>query len=530
MVRRLAWAFGLTLAIASPALAQQPAAHAHAENAFAQVAEQQVRPLFAKHCLACHGEEKPKGDLRLDQLSVDLSDAATRDKWSAVLDRLAAGEMPPKERPRPSEQDVRLVLDSIRPHLTAAIASDRARQGRTVLRRLNRVEYQNTVRDLLGIDLELKDRLPLDSSANGFDNSGAALHTSSFLMDRYLEAADAALNVAIANGPQPPVVKKRLFCKDERHIKVTTEKVFLPREEGLVFFSSSAWHGVTMTQFYPPDRGRYRIRISAYGYQSADKPVTYRVDAGPMLMGTKNHLVNYFDALPDQPTIAEFVDHFEARDHIRILPYGLASAQTVDKVGADKYDGPGLAVEWVEVEGPLFDRWPPESHHRIFGDLPQAPAPIYNQPKRVEVISSDPMVDAERILRGFACRAYRRSVTDDDIKPLLALVEAKLAEQYSFEQAVRVGLKAVLVSPSFLFLRERPGRLDDFALANRLSYFLWSSLPDERLLELAGQNKLSDAAILREEVERMLADPKAAAFTENFVGQWLGLRDIDFTE
>jgi len=530
MVRRSTWGAGLALAIAASAFAEQPAAHPHSASAFAQVAEQQIQPLFAKHCLACHATDKPKGDLRLDQLSADLNDAATRDKWSAVLERLAAGEMPPKERPRPPEQDVRLILDSVRPQLAAAIASDRARQGRTVLRRLNRVEYQNTIRDLLGIDLELKDRLPLDSSASGFDNSGAALHMSSFLMEKYLDAADTALSVAIANGPQPPAVNKRLSCKDERHIKVTTEKVFLSRDDALVFFSSSAWNAVTVTQFYPPDRGRYRIRISAYGYQSADKPVTYRVDAGPMLMGTKNHLVNYFEAPANQPTVAEFVDHFEARDHFRLVPYGLASAQAVDKVGADQYDGPGLAVEWVEVEGPLYDRWPPECHRRIFGDLLQGPAPIYNQPKRVEVISSDPMVDAERILRGFAARAYRRPVTDDDIKPLLALVEAKLAEQYSFEQAVRVGLKAVLVSPSFLFLRESPGHLDDFALASRLSYFLWSSMPDEPLLELASQKKLSDPAVLREQVERLLADPKAAAFTQNFVGQWLGLRDIDFTE
>ena len=529
MVRRPYWACLLVLLFAAPVHSQQPA-DAHPVAAFAKLHEEHVRPFFAKHCLACHGNDKPKGDLRLDQLAADLNDAATRDKWTTVLERLAAGEMPPKEKPRPAVDEIRLVLDAVGPHVKAAIAADRARQGRTVVRRLNRVEYQNTIRDLLGIHLDLKELLPLDSSANGFDNSGAALHTSSFLMERYLEAADAALNVAIANGPQPPLVKKRLFCKDERHVKVTTERVFRPRDEGLVFFSSSAWQAVTISQFYPPDRGAYRFRISACGVQSSGRPVTFEVKAGPMLMGTKNHLVGYFDAPPDEPKVFEFVDHFEARDHIRILPYGLASAQAVNKVGADKYDGPGLAVEWVEYEGPLHDRWPPESHRRIFGDLLQGPAPVYNQRNRVEVISSDPLVDAERILRCFACRAYRRPVTDDDIKPLLSLVESKLAEQYSFEQAVRVGLKAVLVSPSFLFLRENTGRLDDFALASRLTYFLWSSMPDERLLELAGAGTLSDPVVLREQVERLLADPKAAAFTENFVGQWLGLRDIDFTE
>src|SRR5207248_3920158 len=125
--------------------------------------------------------------------------------------------------------------------------------------------------------------------------------------------------------------------------------------------------------------------------------------------------------------------------------------------------------------------------------------------------------------------AFRRGVTDDDVKPFLTLVKAKLAEKRTFEQAVRAGLMAVLVSPEFLFLREKPGKLDDFALASRLSYFLWSSMPDEELLSLAGENRLAQPDTLCRQVERLLKSPKAAAFTENFVSQWLGLRDIDFT-
>src|SRR5262249_34701272 len=134
------------------------------------------------------------------------------------------------------------------------------------------------------------------------------------------------------------------------------------------------------------------------------------------------------------------------------------------------------------------------------------------------------------ILRGFARRAFRRAVTDEDIKPLLALVKTKLDNKYTFEQAIRVGLLNVVMAPDFLFLREKPGKLDDFALASRLSYFLWSTMPDDELLDLAEQKKLHEQATLHQQVERMLKHPKAAAFTENFVGQWLSLRDIDFTE
>ncbi len=489
-----------------------------------------VTRFFESHCHACHTGEKPKGDFRVDKLGSDFANKAVRDRWGAVLEQLKAGTMPPKAKPRPPEKDARAAIDAITGRVAAAEAAARAEHGRAVVRRLNRVEYENTVRDLLGIDVELQEVLPADSSAHGFDTSGEAHHTSSFLMEKYLEAADVALGKAIANGPQPPLVKKRYSLKDERHVKVTTEKVFRQLDDTLVMFSSSAWQGITVGQFYPPDRGRYRIRITASGYQSGGKPVTFRVDAGPMLQGTKNHLVGYFDAPADKETVIEFIDRFEARNHIRILPYGLAAAQTVNKIGADTYDGPGLAVQSIEVEGPLHDTWPPESHRRIFGTMEQKPAPVYNFSKRVEVASKNPEVDAARILRDFARRAFRRAVTDDELKPIVALVKSRLAQGQSFEQSVRVGLTAIMVSPHFLFLREKPGPLDDFAIAARLSYFLWSTMPDEELLTLAENGKLARPEELRSQVERMLKHPKAEAFVQNFVGQWLGLRDIDFTE
>jgi hypothetical protein len=269
-----------------------------------------------------------------------------------------------------------------------------------------------------------------------------------------------------------------------------------------------------------------------------------------MLMATKNHLVGYYDAPADQPIVIEFTDHFEARNHIRILPYALASSQAVHKVGADKYDGPGLLVNWVEYEGPLHDTWPPASHRRIFGDLPLTPTA--RDRNRSEVTSKEPEADVARILRAFAGRAFRRPVTDADVGPFVALAKRRLADGSSFDQAVRAGLAGVLVSPEFLFLGELVGAasraapaagparlagptpagpvLDDFALASRLSYFLWSTAPDDELLALAAEEKLARPEVLRGQVERLLKNPRSAALAENFVGQWLGLRDIDFTE
>jgi hypothetical protein len=489
--------------------------------------EEAIRPILAKNCFECHGAQKSKGDLRLDRLAPDFTVEAARESWRKVLDQLGSGTMPPKNKPRPTAQELETLKAWVGAGLDSYEGVRRAKEGRVVVRRLNRNEYQNTIRDLLDVEIDLVDLLPLDTSSHGFDNLGEAMHISSFLMERYLEAADKALSVAIVNAPQPPFQKKRYFLKDSMAVKSATEKVYRPiDDDALVMFSSSNWNSIVMSQFYPPDRGRYRFRLSASGFQSEGKPVVYRIDAGPMLMGTKNHLVSYFDAAPDQPTVAEWTDHFEARSHIRIHPYGLATAHVVNKIGAADYTGPGLAVQWVEVEGPICDQWPPVSHRRIFGDLPQKAG----KDRRLEVVSEHPAEDAERILRSFARRAFRRTVKDEEVRPFVDLVLAKTQEGRTFEQAVRVGLSAVLVSPDFLFLKEKPGTLDDFALANRLSYFLWSSMPDEALLHLAGKGELSTPETLRAQTERMLKDPKASAFTENFVGQWLALRDIDFTE
>ncbi|HVK08394.1 MAG TPA: DUF1587 domain-containing protein, partial [Gemmataceae bacterium] len=311
--------------------------------------DEPVRTFLTKHCRECHSGTKPKGAFDVTSLAPGFEDPANRDRWLAALKRVRAGEMPPRAKPRPAEKDVQALAGWVEAKAGAARLAD----GRAVLRRLNRVEYQNTVRDLLGIDVDFQDMLPADSSANGFDNSGEALHVSSFLMEKYLEAADTALGLAIANGPRPPVVKKRYSLKDQHHVKTTTEKVYRIDEDTVTLFSSSAWNAVHIYQFYPPDRGRYRFRISASAVQSSGKPVTYCVAGTNKQMAGKRGLVGYFDAPPDKPTVVEFVEFMEPRTTIHILPYGLSNAQTVHKIGADRYEGPGLAVQFVEVDGPL---------------------------------------------------------------------------------------------------------------------------------------------------------------------------------
>jgi hypothetical protein len=509
--------------------------------------EDPARKLFAEHCEKCHSGPKHKGDFQIESLSADFADRRNLEQWLTVLDQLKSGDMPPEEKPRPPAHDVQAVVEWISGRVGPELAR-RAAEGRVVLRRLNRAEYANTVRDLLGVDVDLSDLLPPDTSTSGFDNSAEALHTSSYLLRNYLDAADRVLDEAIANKPQPWQIKKKFDIKDEKSVK-PKGSVYRHTDDGVAIFASweSANIRVSMWNFRSHVRGKYRFRISGYAYQT-DKPVNFHVNAGTFKEVTEERLIDYFAFPPDKPTVVEFTEQLEPDNHLRIVADGLpALPPAVEKVGADKYTGPGLVIQWVEVEGPLMASWPPPSHAAIFGDLKQAVVPGPSDPKRLEVVSQESIVDAGRILRDFARRAFRRPVTDEDIKPFLARVEAKLEQKYSFEQAMRVGLRAVLVSPSFLFLREKvnaadapavqavaltPARakaLDDYALASRLSYFLWSSMPDEELLKLAEAHKLRDASVLDQQVERMLSDPKAKSFTENFTGQWLSLRAIDAT-
>lgn len=539
--RRWKWIIG-SIAVLALAGLRLGAAETPAASADGPRSNDPARLLFAEHCQKCHSGTKPKGDFQIESLAQDFADRKNREQWLAVLEQLKTGNMPPKEKPRPPAAEIQAVVNWITARAGAAEIARRAAEGRVVLRRLNRAEYANTVRDLLGVEVDLTDLLPPDTSTSGFDNSAETLHTSSYLMRSYLEAADRVLDEAIANKPRPYQIKKVFDLKEEKSVK-PMGSVYRHIDDGVAIFASweSANIRVTMWNFRSHVRGKYKFRISGYGYQSEGKPVNFHVTAGTLREVTEERLIDYFAFPANKPTVIEFTEQLEPENRIRIIADGLpALPPAVEKVGADKYMGPGLVIQWVEIEGPLLVSWPPPSHRAIFGELKQAVVPSPGDTKRLEVVSTQPLVDAGRILRDFARRAFRRTVTEEDIKPFLARVESRLQDKYSFEQAMRVGLRAILVSPNFLFLREKPVTtsapstqkapvLDDYALASRLSYFLWSSMPDEPLFQLAAARKLREPGVLREQVERMLGDSKAKAFTENFTGQWLSLRAIDAT-
>jgi mono/diheme cytochrome c family protein len=515
---------------------------AFADNVTTRTADDPSGRFFKQYCHACHDGAEPEGDFRVATLSPDFGDKENRAGWLRVVEQLTAGTMPPKGKPRPSAEERKTLTDWIDGQVAAADIARNVSQGRAILRRLNQSEYENTVRDLLGVDVDLNDVLPADTVAGGFDTSAETLHMSSYLLRGYLSAASRVLDAAIAGGQRPALVKRRSDVKSEPAAR--RHGVYRHLDDGVAIFSSDLASNIQIVfwNFLTRDPGKYRFRISAYAYQS-DKPVLFHVNGGTSNLGDPPYLIGYFEAAPGKPAVIEFVEQMEAGRNIRLLVDTEVRPRDLQRDGgvAD-YKGPGLVVQSVEMEGPLVDSWPPQSYRLLFGDLPQAPVP--SQTGRREVVSQQPLADAEVILRKFARRAFRRAVTDEDIQPFLDRVRSKLDENYSFERALRVGLKAVLVSPNFLFHLERvrprgdsslpgdlahPSALDEFSLASRLSYFLWSSMPDEELLQLAEQCKLSLPETLHNQAERLLLDPKAKSFTENFAGQWLGLREIDAT-
>lgn len=466
---------------------------------------------FKEHCLRCHGTEKAEGDLRLDRLDANFSQPTTFERWREIVARVQSGEMPPKDEPRPKAAQVTEFVKRLSAWLDEAAAKQRA-EGRVVLRRLNRVEYENTVRDLFDVNVSVKEMLPEDAVAQGFDNVGAALNVSPVLMERYLEAADAVLNAAIA-----PV--HNIESKTERFdLYDSLPKWFLAgawkRDDGIILFRNSGDSASDLRQFRAPAAGRYRFRISASAHNS-EQPLPMAVLLGNFVVsGNPTRHLGYFDAPPDKPATIEFEERLLAKnDTIKVTPVGLPFVYLKQETMAE-YPGPGLKIHWMEVEGPFPEAWPTESYRRVFGNI---------DPKK------GTLADAEKLIRELLPRAFRRPVVEGEEQPFVVLMASLLESGQPFDAALRAGIKAVLSSPKFLYFRELDTQLDDYALASRLSYFLWSTMPDETLFTLARSGELKKPDVLRAQVERMLKHSKAKSFTENFTGQWLSLRDINAT-
>jgi len=446
-----------------------------------------VAPLLKTYCVSCHAGDKPQGELNLANLAPDF--AANESAWKNVFERLNEGSMPPKNKPQPSAAEQKTILAWVASGLAARQSAQAAAQGRTRHRRLNRIEYAATIRDLLGADVDIE-TLPEDGVAGGFDNVDAALDLSSTLLERYLETADAALDGVFVNGPPP-----------ERKKLVTPFADTPYPEPGLATIRRATQIRVT---------GLYHFRFEAEAINSPGA-LTLLIYVGNY--GAKapaKRLVGGFD-VHDRRTPIDLTIPMAAGESIRVFPF-----ETVKQYGKIPPSGaePGLVVHGVEVDGPIHSVWPPVHTTRLMGNRDGSQATP---------------TEAKTILRKFAPRAFRRPVAEEELAPFFDLLQSRFDRDYGFEASLRVALKAILCSPDFLYLSAPPGKLNDFDLASRLSYFLWSSTPDDTLAELAARGELGRPDVLRQQVERMLGDPKTEALTRNFTGQWLSLRHLQAT-
>ncbi|MBN8417873.1 MAG: DUF1592 domain-containing protein [Verrucomicrobia bacterium] len=493
-----------------------------------------VRPFFEQHCNNCHGAKKQKGDLRVDNLIVDLQSPKIMGHWEEIMSRINSGDMPPDDEARPKPEVISLVADWIVLQLREAESVRQSSAGeRVAFRKLTRDEYGNTIRDLLGVNFDVKapSGLPEDPDWKGFERIGSVLTLSPAHVEKYLSAADAILDEALSLRPEPKreVIRWEAFdmrwkgFKEEYQARGIADKVrieIVPRN-----YTTDSWNIEIKTT------GDYILRLKLSGL----RPAGGRAPRLKVYMSSINTTLieQDIDAPEDKPITVEARVHLVAGKYpVRIInsvpgpnPEGRRSRHSGTpnaftntrsrvpwqlKLTDDDFKPiqPTLIVDSVEWDGPIVDSWPTQAHQKIY-------------------VSQD----AREILTKFAARAWRRPVQAKEIERLMKPVEKSLELGDSFEVAVKNGLIAVLCAKSFLYLEEGGAAkaaptLSDYELASRLSYFLWSSMPDERLLDLAKQGMLHDSKTLRAEVQRMLRDPKAQEFAESFPRQWLQLRKV----
>ena len=490
-----------------------------------------VRPLMKRLCFRCHGAAKREAKLRLDTLNPDLVKGRDAETWHDVLNKLNLGEMPPRKSEQPSPAERRLLVGWLTGELRRASRAAASTGGRVVMRRLTRYEYNNTMRDLLGIDLDFAANLPPEPpSRDGFQNNGATLGISPLQVEYYLQAARRALSKAIVTGPRPEVVKQQ-----------ATKSAKVRRVKGQVSNRLGPDSRFLFRLMKFPREGEVQVRVKAHAEvpQGAGFPrmrVTMGVRADVRAAEKTLAEIDVSGEKPRTFTFRGRIEEFPLPGHnpkypgLQVSVYNAYEDDTPGKKKRKKKKKknnnnvppdptqPVLVIESVEFEGPVFDSWPPRQHARIFFDSPG---------------QQDERGYARRILARFMTRAYRRPVEETEVTGTLALFDRVRTTATSFETAMRDVLAMVLVSPEFLYLveprdvEERQTTLTGYELASRLSYFLWSTMPDERLFELAAGGKLSDEAVLKAEVRRMIADPRSWQFVEHFTDQWLDLSGLD---
>ena len=497
--------------------------------------QRDVTPILTAKCGKCHGAETQEGDVRFDELTTDFSNRAAAHTWREARNAINAAEMPPEDETPLTTEERETVLAWITNSLRQEIERQKDTGGRVVLRRLNRTEYQNTMQDLLGIEMNYTRDLPPDGvSSDGFRNDGRALRMSAIHLEYYLDTARRAMERVIVHGPPPRVFRHKFEKSNVGGWRGPTEKS--NRLERAQKFLAK------MVNDYP-ESGEFVVRVQTRailrenkGFPILECAVGYRPDTEV-----------YFAIAGMREIVSEDLQQIVFRGRLENFPLPVR--------GQGKYPGlvvrlrnvyddgtpmptkleeitrngrkvkafreeltlPHLDIQNVEFEGPVFAQWPPAHHRRILFES--------------ELRDSNEAEYIRQVLERFMTRAFRRQPTDREVEDMFAFFASIRPHYTRFEDAIRETLAMVLVQPDFLFQMEPGGDekrpIGDFELATRLSYFLWSTMPDDRLFALAKQNLLHEPAVLQGEVERLLKDERSKRLSNQFTRQWLRLGGVE---
>ena len=481
----------------------------------------QVLPLLNRYCWDCHGDGATKGGLALDAFTNVTAVVNDRRTWERVLNNVESGEMPPKKKKAQPTAQERTQVTSWIERTLFPVDPAHPDPGRVTLHRLNRNEYNNTIRDLVGVDFKPAEDFPPDDVGYGFDNIGDVLSLPPMLLEKYLRAAERVMDEAVVDGPRTMPVRK-----------------FGPREmeggidNGPIRGLASA--GELWVESAFPVAGTYSIKVRAHQQRAGDDPARmavlvdgrevqrFEVRGSTSAPETYSAEVKITQPGSHRVTIAFLNHYYQAAKWVVSGSNRKANGKPIRELTEPRERN--LFCHAIEVAGPVGVEVPlPESHRRLFARMPSGP-------------DQEPAV-AREILAKFTRRAWRRPVSAAEVERLMKLYTGARSVGDGFVTSVKQALTAVLVSPHFLFrgeLQPEPNNpavvhdIDEFALASRLSYFLWSSMPDDELFALADAGRLRRN--LDPQVRRMLKDPKARAFTENFAGQWLQLRLLPISD
>ncbi len=512
-------------------------------------------------CLDCHNEDSAEGGLDLSSLAFMLDERELRDRWVLIHDRIRDGEMPP-DRQDLTDPDRETLLGILNDAIVKADRADVIANGRGPLRRLTREEYEQNLRDVLQLPLlDIRDMLPEDREEHGFNKTATVLDMSRVQLAAYLDASESALKQAMADASTPPQVTKyraegtRLFSatttfgQRQAMFFAKDNKAMAPKELEslkddatleLALFRSAHWPYFGYPRgFVAKVPGQYRVRFSAravlqtegFQIQPSTKPVpmTFRArkPSGPDVSGDVRATGGIMDIQPKAAvyeTIVRLLPTETFEYSLLGLPVPLArnvngGPPTYRYPPFPESGQPGVAFQWLEVEGPIAPKsWPPASQQVLFDDLSPS------------IIPDNPFEEAKRLLRRFVDLAAREPVPTDSLVRFEQLIERRLEQGCPFSEAMLAGYKAFLCSTHFLYLREPSDAAtvnrDHYAIASRLSHFLTNTRPDSALMELAAAGRLRDADTLHRETDRLIDSPGFNRFVGTFTDYWLDLRNI----